>query len=184
MSSSPGIRYGRRVSAELADVELPLLNLSARSMPPITTAAVRKLFNPSIGRSRCLIRWLVRTCTRFGNSPLPRRLGDSERGLRILPTRLRLTTRIGISRSKVSRTAPQSFISSMCFSLMTLTETTFETTTVVGITNADHTELGVDLGASNTLKPVGFGLVRPPYGAKDETYLPFIEAIRRDKHCD
>jgi hypothetical protein len=40
---------------------LPSLNcrfliFSASSMPPITTTAVSKLFKPSIGRSRCLIR--------------------------------------------------------------------------------------------------------------------------------
>ena len=59
----------------------PFLIFSASSIPLITTAAVRKLFSPSIGRSRCFTRrWscsmrlfsylLLRTRTRLGNSPL------------------------------------------------------------------------------------------------------------------
>jgi hypothetical protein len=52
--SLPDLWYRRLAAAEFADFELPLLIFSANSMPPMATAAVRKLFKPSIGRRRCL----------------------------------------------------------------------------------------------------------------------------------
>ncbi len=71
----------------VAPPNFPFLNccfliFSASSIPLITTAAVRKLFTPSIGASRCFTpRWsysmvwfrylLLRTRTCFGNSPVP-----------------------------------------------------------------------------------------------------------------
>jgi len=62
-----GLGYAARAACQISGIvallppSLPILNcsfliFSASSIPLITTAAVRKLFSPNIGRSRCLTR--------------------------------------------------------------------------------------------------------------------------------
>lgn len=57
----PDLLRRRPAPAQLANFELPFLILSANSMPLVTTSAIWNLFNPNMGRNRCLI--LPHACT-------------------------------------------------------------------------------------------------------------------------